>query len=77
MTDLNKKILMVMSDVFGVSYDQLDMESSQDNVEGWDSVNHLHLVTAIEDEFGISIPIEEVGKMTNVKIICAIVKELC
>ncbi len=30
----------------------------------WDSVGHMHLVAAIEEEFGIEIPDNDVAEMT-------------
>jgi acyl carrier protein len=36
------------------------------DVEGWDSLSHINLVLAIEQEFGISLTTRDVRSMKNV-----------
>lgn len=76
MNELDSKILEVMSYVFEVPVSDLNEESSQDSIESWDSVKHLNLIVALEEEFGIEIPIEEVGHLISFKLIRLIVGEL-
>lgn len=76
MENIEERIMDVMSGVFGVDADTLNEESSQDNVEGWDSIKHLDLIVSLEEEFGVSIPIEEVGNLTNFKYIKLTLEEL-
>lgn len=75
MDNIEARIKEVMSSVFDVDVDTLNEESSQDTVEQWDSMKHLDLVVALEEEFGITIPIEEVGNLVNFKYIKLIVEE--
>lgn len=75
MNDTEKKIQQVMAAVFGVAPESIDKNSSQDNVESWDSVRHLDLITALEDEFEITIPLEEVGNMLNFQLVDIVVEE--
>ena len=42
----------------------------------WDSLAHLRLVMAVEEEFGISIPAEQVMDMVSFKIATLMVEEL-
>ena len=76
MDHMEERIIDVMSSVFGVDAGTLNEESSQDNVEEWNSIKHLDLIVALEEEFDISIPIEEVGNMTNFKYIKLTLEEL-
>lgn len=76
MENIDERIKDVMSGVFGIDSDTLNEESSQDNVEGWDSIKHLDLIVSLEEEFGVSIPIEEVGNLTNFKYIKLTLEEL-
>lgn len=76
MNELDNKILEVMSYVFEVPVSELNEDSSQDTIESWDSVKHLNLIVALEEEFGIEIPIEEVGHLISYKLIRLIVGEL-
>jgi acyl carrier protein len=69
------KILEIMSSVFEVELSKLNEESSIDNIENWDSIRHLNLILALEEEFNITIPDEEVGDLVNYKLIELIINE--
>ena len=56
----------VVSSVFGVEPQSLDESSSPDSVEGWDSMRHVNLVTALEQHFNVSIDIDDVMEMGSV-----------
>lgn len=76
MENIDERIKDVMSVVFGVDADTINEDSSQDNIEGWESIRTLDLIVALEEEFGVTIPLEEVGNMTNFKYIKLIIDEL-
>ena len=69
------KILMVMSSVFEVELTSVNEDRSIDNISNWDSLRHLNLILALEEEFSITIPDEEVGDLVNYKLIELIVNE--
>ncbi len=72
----NSKIKQVMSAVFEVPLESINENSSTDNLENWDSLRHLNLILALEEEFGVSIPDEEVGNLVNFKLIELTINEL-
>lgn len=75
METIDHRIIKVMADVFNIPAENINIDSSQDNIEEWDSVNHLSLVVALEEEFGISIPLDDVGIMTNFQLVKTIIEE--
>jgi len=76
MENIEERIKEVMSAVFEVDADSINEESSQDNIENWESIKTLDLIVALEEEFGVTIPLEEVGNMTNFKYIKLMIEEL-
>lgn len=76
MERIDERIKEVMSNVFDVDVTTINEEISQDSVEGWDSVKHLDFIVSLEEEFDITIPIEEVGNMTNFKYVKLMIEEL-
>jgi acyl carrier protein len=72
----NTKIKQVMSLVFEVPLQSIADDASSDNIENWDSLRHLNLILALEEEFGVSIPDEEVGNLVNYKLIEITINEL-
>lgn len=64
-----------MSAVFEVSVTDITDNSSVDSIESWDSLKHLNLILALEEEFNVTIPDEEVGNLMNYKLIEIIINE--
>ena len=58
----------VFSDVLETPLDEIQPQSNPDTVESWDSINHLNLVMAIEQEFGIELDPEEIEQMMSVEL---------
>jgi acyl carrier protein len=69
---MESKIRQVMSAVFGVPADSIDEKTSQLNLEQWDSLNHMKLVAALEEEFGVAFSDDEVLELLNYKLVCLI-----
>ena len=70
------KIKEIMSAVFEIPVESILDDSSTDNLENWDSLRHLNLIIALEEEFGISIPDDEVGNLVNYKLIQITINDL-
>lgn len=64
----------VSADVFQVPADRISRDSSPETLENWDSVQHLNLVLALEQQFGIQFEPEEMDKMKNVGAIAELVQ---
>lgn len=75
MESVQPKIFQLMSNVFEIPVEEISEDSSIDSIESWDSIRHLNLILAIEEEFGITIPDEEVGNLVNYKLIELIINE--
>ena len=57
-----KKVFM---EVFGVKESALGDDFAMNNVEQWDSVMQMALVTALEDQFDIMIEIDDIYELTS------------
>ena len=66
---LDDKIKNIMSIVFDVSVDELDEKSTPNTVEHWDSLNHMKLVLALEEEFGIQFNEQDALDLQSFKLI--------
>lgn len=69
-------VFKVISVVLGVPVNQITAESSMDTVTEWDSLAHMNLIIALEDEFGVSIPDDDAANMTSVQLIKVVLSEL-
>jgi acyl carrier protein len=75
MSDVVPQIKQVLSGLFNVSVDTLSIESSTDNVAGWNSLGHLMVVIELEQEFGIQISPERGEQLTSVARIAEFLKD--
>lgn len=69
-------IKQVLATVFGLPADVIAEGSSMDTIESWDSIRHMNLVLALEEEFGVSIPDEDAANMTSYPLIRLVLREL-
>ena len=74
-SQLFEKVRGITGDILEVSLDQITPQSSSENIETWDSVHHLNLILAFEQEFGIQLEPEEIDQMNNVERITTILAQ--
>ena len=55
---------------------ELKEETVADDVDGWDSFEHINIVVAVEEEFSFKIPMGKVVTMKNVGEMADIIMEL-
>lgn len=61
---------------FGVGVDEIGDTSSQDDIPKWDSLGHLNLVVALEEEFNIQLSDDQIVELLNYKLIFETIKEI-
>ncbi|MBN2288014.1 MAG: acyl carrier protein [Candidatus Glassbacteria bacterium] len=74
MDDLRARVVKIVGRVMDLPAELLDEKSSMDDVESWDSLRHMNLVMALEEEFGLSFTDEEIVEMLSVEIILETLK---
>ena len=72
---MGDKIKSIIASAMEVPLDSVSEYSSQDNTDNWDSLHHMSLVVALEKEFNIIIPDDDVPNMVNFKLIKFIINE--
>ncbi len=70
-----KKVLIIAADIFQVPESSLSPASSPDTIETWDSLHHLGLVVALEQEFGIQISPEEIEQLLTLELTASLMEE--
>lgn len=61
-----KRLNKVFQDVFDDESIIVHDETTADDIEDWDSFEHINLIVAIEEEFSFKIPMGKVITMKNV-----------
>lgn len=71
---MNEEVKRVMSDVFGVPVGEIADDATPDAIEAWDSVSHLNLVMALEEEFGVKFTDEQIVEFSSCREIAEAVE---
>jgi len=61
-----KRINEILIDILGKDDLQVDLNTTAADVEGWDSLKHINIIAAIEDEFSIRFKMEEIVDMKDI-----------
>lgn len=61
-----KRLTDIFRDVFDDSSIVLDRSTTSDDIEDWDSLEHITLIGAVENEFRMRFKMHEVSTMKNV-----------
>ena len=75
MIKLDDKLKKIFSEIFETKISEINDNSSADNVEKWDSLNHTNLILSLEEQFNISFTADEIIDMLNFKLIKIIIEE--
>lgn len=73
---IENKIFKIMSLVLKVDLQALNENSNMDNLSEWDSLRHMNLILALEEEFSVSLPEEDVANLTSFKLLNISISEL-
>lgn len=72
-----KRLNGVFQDVFDDEDITVNDATTADDIEDWDSLEHINLVSAVEKEFGIKFTMGQVVTMKNVGEMVNIILEQC
>ena len=62
---MEETIKKIMSDLFGISENEITDDTSVDNTKNWDSLKHMELIVSIEEEFDITLSADEIVSLTS------------
>lgn len=75
-SNIKNQVKNIMSAVLEIPIDQIDDAASPDTIESWDSLKHMNLIVALEEEFKLQFDDEQTLEMLNYELICNIVNEM-
>ena len=68
-----QRLTSIFQDVFDDDSLQIRPEMTADDVEDWDSLTHINLITAVEREFKVKFTTSEVTGLKNVGDLIALI----
>lgn len=73
--DILKKLTEVFDDVFDLDGVTITRETTANDIDEWDSLEHITLISAVESTFKMKFKMKEVSTMKNVGEMIDIIAE--
>lgn len=74
MEEIYSRLNEVFKDVFDDKNIVINDETTADDIEDWDSLEHINLIVAIENEFGVKFSMGETTSLKNVGEMVTLIK---
>jgi len=71
---MEERIKNVMAAVFNIPPDKISNDASPHEIAAWDSLKHMNLILALEEEFDIRFEEAEIASLVSFEIIAATVR---
>ncbi len=62
---LDPRLVEIINDVLGTDVD-LEESTTAADLEGWDSLAHINIMVAVEEEFHVSFTTDQLSRFRNV-----------
>ncbi len=72
---MNPKLVEIVAELFDLDAAAVDPALTPEEVELWDSMNHLRLVSAVEEEFGIKLSMQEIESIRSLGTLQALIEQ--
>lgn len=72
-----EKLTAIFHEVFSDNSIVLCDGMTAADVENWDSLTHMLMITKVEETFGVKFKLKELNKLKNVGDIVALLEEKC
>lgn len=73
---IEERVRGVIAQVFGLDKSAVSATASQESLEKWDSLGHMNLCVAIEEEFRVRLDDTQIVEMTSVPKVVQILSGL-
>ena len=73
---MHERVRTIISQVMDVPLDQVGEDASTDTLAAWDSVRHMNLVLALEEEFGVEFTPDQTTVIVSCRAIVDVLRTL-
>jgi acyl carrier protein len=70
-----KRLKALIAKVLNVPIEAITQDASPDTIESWDSLRHMNLVLALENEFKVELDEDQVVEILTYKLIKIVLRE--
>ncbi len=70
MAEMEDRVREVMAAMLAIAQEEIGEQTLQQDTADWDSLRHMNLVLALEEEFDIQFGDSEVSELLGFRLIC-------
>jgi len=63
---VDEKLVDILGDIFDLEPEEISADMTHEDVPLWDSLNHLKLITAVEQAYGIQFAMSDVQSIDGI-----------
>jgi acyl carrier protein len=71
---VNQRLIQLLCDVLDLDPTRVGPDLMREEVELWDSLNHLKLVTAVEEAFDLKLSMQEIESVDGIARLVALLE---
>lgn len=71
--EIKDQVLQIIAECLELPVEQLSLDTDMDDVEGWDSMRNVMILSRLEDDFDVMIPEDDIFDLVTID---AIVEEI-
>ncbi len=72
---VSERVQEIAADIFNLPKEKITPTCSPKEIKVWDSLQHVNLVLALEQEFGLEFEPDEIQQMKSIEKIAGLVKQ--
>lgn len=76
MSEVFPRLAGVIGSVFDIDPEGVTAEMTAEDVDAWDSLNHLRLITEVESQFDVRLSMAQIMELENVGDLARAVEQL-
>ncbi|MBA9041792.1 acyl carrier protein [Bacillus aryabhattai] len=73
---LKDSLIELLADILEIETSDIDFQEELSELENWDSVNSLRILTHIEDEFNIRLSMEEYSNIQRINELSELIEKM-
>jgi acyl carrier protein len=73
-TEIAQRVQQIVSGILKHSNFEMKDELTARDVEGWDSLSHMAIITDMEERFGIKFKLRELNKLSNMGTLIELIR---
>lgn len=74
-TEIQEKVKASITSVLGHGRFEMRDDLTAPDVEGWDSLTHMSIISGLETTFGIKFKLREINKLKNMGSLLELIEE--